>query len=224
MFAMRALLLLLSLLILLPGHAQSAALPRLETQLDQVVITAPLPGEALQGDISISGNTAIEGFSASEISFGYAGDPSETWFLIQYSTLPVSDGLLANWDTSTITDGDYTLRLVLSLLDGTQVTLLVPGLRVRNYTPVETDTPTPLPPSATPGPGTPLPPSATPSSTPIPSATALPATPTPLPTNPAIISERDVLSTALQGAVIGAGSLLLLGAMVGIRQWLRNRK
>jgi len=52
----------------------------------------------------------------------------------------------------------------------------------------------------------------------------VPPTQTPLPTNPAIISERDVLSTAVQGAGIGVGALLLLGAFVGIRQWLRNRK
>lgn len=224
MFAMRALLLLLSLLIPLPGRILAEASPRHHPQLDLVVITAPLPGAAVQGDIVISGNTAIEGFLASEISFGYAGDPTDTWFLIQYSILPVSNGLLAHWDTSTITDGDYTLRLVLTRTDGSPVTLLVPGLRVRNYSPVETDTPTPLPPSATPGPGTPLPPSATPTITPIPSATTLPPTQTPLPTNPAIISERDVLTTAAQGAGIGVSLLALLGAIAGIRQWLRSRK
>ena len=224
MFAMRALLLLFSLLIALPGHALAEVSPRQEVQLDQVVITAPLPGAAVQGDLIINGNTAIEGFVSSEISFGYAGDPTETWFLIQTSTLPVSNGLLAHWDTSTITDGDYTLRLVLTLSDGAQVTLIVSGLRVRNYTPIETDTPTPLPPSATPGRGTPLPPSATPSSTLIPSATAVPPTVTPLPTNPAIISEKDVLNTALEGAGIGIGVLLVLGAIVGLRQWLRKRK
>lgn len=221
---MRALLLLFSLMFALPGHALAEVAPRLETQLDQVVITAPLPGAAVQGDIMINGNTAIEGFVSSEISFGYAGDLTETWFLIQTSTLPVSNGLLAHWDSSTITDGDYTLRLVLTLSDGAQVTLIVPGLRVRNYTPIETDTPTPLPPSATAGPGTPLPPSATPSSTPIPSATPVPPTLTPLPTNPAIISEKNVLSTVIKGAGIGSGTLLVLGAIVGIRQWLRNRK
>ena len=224
MFAMRALLVLLNLLIMLPGYALAEVLPRQEAQLDQVVITAPLPGAAVQGDIMINGNTAIEGFVSSEISFGYAGDPTETWFLIQTSTLPVSNGLLAHWDTSTISDGDYTLRLVLAISDGAQITLLVPGLRVRNYTPVETDTPTPLPPSATPGPGTPLPPSATPSNTPIPSVTVVPPTATLLPTNPAIISEKDVLNTALEGAGIGVGALLVLGATVGIRQWLRKRK
>jgi hypothetical protein len=221
---MRALILLLSLLFPLQVYDLASVSPQQAAQLDQVVITAPLPGQALQGDIMISGNTALEGFAASEISFGYTGDSTGTWFLIQYSTLPVADGLLTHWDTTTITDGNYTLRLMLYISDGSQITLIVPGLRVRNYTPVETDTPTPLPPSPTSGPGTPLPPSPTPSVTPIPSATPLPATPTPLPTNPAIISQVDVLTTIGEGAGIGIGILALLGAIVGIRQWLRSRK
>ncbi len=69
-----------------------------------------------------------------------------------------------------------------------QITLIVPGLRVRNYTPIETDTPTPLPPSATSGPGTAAAAQPYPEHDPHPSATPLPPTPTPLPTNPAIIS------------------------------------
>jgi hypothetical protein len=189
-----------------------------------VVITYPLPGQALQGDILITGTTQVEGFAAYEISFGYTQDPTGTWFQLQYATQPVDNGLLGHWDTSTITDDDYALRLVLYLIDGSQMTLIIPGLRVRNYSPIETDTPTPLPPSATPLPGTPLPPSTTPTSTPIPSGTPVPPTPTPLPTNPAIVSQADVLTTIGTGVGIGAGILLLFGAFLGIRQWLRNRK
>jgi len=221
---MRVLYLFLSLLLSLRTPSVAASPPRQAPQLDQVVISAPLPGQALQGDIIITGNTAIDGFLASEISFGYSGDTTDTWFSIHYSTVPVENDLLTHWDTTTITDGDYTLRLVIDTVDGSQITLLVPGLRVRNYTPIETDTPTPLPPSATSGPGTPLPPSATPSMTPIPSATQPPPTPTPLPTNPAIISEKDVSFTIIEGAGVGIGLLSLFGILVGVRQWLHKRK
>lgn len=221
---MRTIILLLSVLIALPGLDPANISAQQAPQLGQVVISAPLPGQALQGDIVISGNTSIDGFAASEISFGYSGDPTDTWFSIQYSTIPVDNALLAHWDTTTITDGDYTLRLVIDTVDGEQITLIVPGLRVRNYTPIETDTPTPLPPSATPGPGTPVPPSATPSETPVPSATPLPPTPTPLPTNPAIISEKDVRMTVFTGAGVGIGLLSLFGILVGIRQWLHKHK
>jgi len=220
---MRVIHLLLSLMLSLLTPNVTDTNPRRAFQLDQVVITAPLPGQALQGDIVITGNTSVEGFLASEISFGYSGDPTDTWFSIHYSTVSVENDLLTHWDTTTITDGDYTLRLVIDMADGSQITLIVPGLRVRNYTPVETDTPTPLPPSATTGPGTPVPPSATPSMTPIPSATPPPPTPTPLPTNPAIISEKDIVITALEGAGMGIGLLTLFGILVGIRQWLHKR-
>ena len=221
---MRAILLLLSLLLSMPVLSQAATPTATATQPSPVVITYPLPGQPLQGDILITGNTQVEGFAAYEISFGYAQDPTSTWFQLQYATQPVDNGVLAHWDTSTITDGDYALRLVLFVIDGSQTTLFIPGLRVRNYSPIETDTPTPLPPSATPQPGTPLPPSATPTSTPIPPATPVPPTPTPLPTNPAIVSRADVLTTVGTGVGIGAGILLLFGAFLGTRQWLRSRK
>ena len=221
---MRATHLLLSFMLSLLTPDVAAIPPRQAPQLDQVVITAPMPGQALQGDIVINGNTSIGGFIASEISFGYTGDTTDTWFTIQYSTVPVENDMLTHWDTTTITDGDYTLRLVIDTTDGSQITLIVPGLRVRNYTPIETDTPTPLPPSATAGPRTPVPPSATPSMTPIPSTTPPPPTPTPLPSNPAIISEMDVVVTVLEGAGIGIGLLSLFGILVGIRQWQHKHK
>ena len=221
---MRTILLFLSILFSMPVLNQTANPTTQATQPIPVTITYPLPGQALQGDILITGTTLVEGFAACEISFGYAQDTSNTWFQLQYATQPVDNNVLAHWDTTTITDGDYILRLVLFMSDGSQMTQTIPALRVRNYSPIETDTPTPLPPSATPAPGTPLPPSATPTNTPIPSATPVPPTPTPLPTNPASISKSDILATIGSGAGVGAGMLLLFGAIVGIRQWRRNRK
>jgi hypothetical protein len=224
MFAMRAIACLLIISVLSLSHQGPADIPLPQaTQPDLVVINTPLPGQALQGDILITGNTSVTGFVACEISFGYTGDPTVTWFLIQRSTLPVENGLLTHWDTTTITDGDYTLQVVVYYEDGSLVTLTVPGLRVRNYSPVETDTPTPLPPSATPGPGSPVPPTATLAPTIIPSATPLPPTPTPLPTNPASISRDDITWTVGTGVGIGVGFFVLLGAYLGIRKMLHNR-
>jgi hypothetical protein len=221
---MRAILLILSLLLPVPALAQTATPTATATEPAPAVISYPLPGQALQGDILITGTTRAEGFAAYEISFGYDPDPTGTWFKIEVSTQPVDNGVLAHWDTTTITDGDYALRMLTTLTDGSQIILYVPGLRVRNYSAIETDTPTPVPPTDTPPPGTPLPPSTTPTSTPIPSATPIPPTPTPLPTNPAIISQADVLSTIGTGAGIGVGLLVVTGAIIGGRQWLRRRK
>jgi hypothetical protein len=80
-----------------------------------------------------------------EVSFAYGSDAGRTWFLIQESQQPVSGGALATWDTTTLTDGDYDLRLLVSLKDGTQQQVVVKGLRVRNYTPVEASSPTVTP-------------------------------------------------------------------------------
>ena len=63
------------------------------------------------------------------------------WFLIQYSYEPVENGTLAVWDTSTIADGNYHLRIKVLLTDGRTRETIVSQLRVRNYTAVETSTP-----------------------------------------------------------------------------------
>ncbi|HNT56026.1 MAG TPA: hypothetical protein PKG95_15020, partial [Anaerolineaceae bacterium] len=42
------------------------------------IITAPLPGAALQGLVSVTGTTALDGFSSAEVSYGYEGDQTGT--------------------------------------------------------------------------------------------------------------------------------------------------
>ena len=60
-----------------------------------------------------------------------------TWFLIAQGSQPVENGLLASWDTSLITDGDYRLRAD-QVVGWIVERLLLPNIRVRNYTVVET--------------------------------------------------------------------------------------
>ena len=169
-----------------------------------ISISFPVPGQALQGDVTIAGYSATEGFVSSELAFAYKGDPTDTWFLIVEATEPVAGGTLAQWDTSTITDGDYSLRLRVMLQNGNHLEAVVPGLRVRNYTPVETDTPTPVTPTATRLPG----------ETPIPSTTptiAVRFTATPLPTNPAEVSGSDIVMSVGKGALAILGLFALMG-------------
>jgi len=54
---------------------------------------------------------------------------------------PAPDSVLATWDTSFISDGDYKLRLRVTLQDGSFQDVIVTDLHIRNYTP---DTPTPV--------------------------------------------------------------------------------
>ncbi|HNT24809.1 MAG TPA: hypothetical protein PKM21_10625 [Anaerolineales bacterium] len=229
---MRANWLLLSLIFLLALPRPTAARPLervlpqvtvapVSTTSTQISISAPLGGQVLQGKVPIMGYTAAGSLQSSELSFAYTNDPTDTWFLIQYSTLPVSNGLLAEWDTTTITDGNYTLRLVATFREGNQQTVTIPGLRVRNYTPIETDTPLPSMPTATPVPGQPTPEPPTPTPTPVPTRAVL--APTALPANPAEISTLTLAQTVGIGALVGLGLLLLLGLYLAFSRWSRNR-
>lgn len=181
-----------------------------------VGILSPLPGQAVQGQFPIIVNTNIDGFQSAELSFGYYEDPTQTWFLITQSIEPISNSKMAEWDTSTITDGNYTLRLVVSLQDGSQITTAVTGIRVRNYSPIETDTPTPSP---TPAPGqTPLP-----TITPTPTISPIPPTLTPLATNPVQISTQDMTNNFWLGVVIAFIIFFVIGLYGVIRKALRKR-
>ena len=182
-------------------------------------IRSPLPGQALQGTVPISGTTAITGFQSAEIDFAYSDNPLDTWFLITQSQTPVDNGELAQWDTTTITDGVYSLRLTVTLSDGSQQTATINGLRVRNYTPIETDTPTPVTPTATPVPGD----TVVPTITPTPTTTPIPPTATPLPPNPAQLSTTDILGSAGRGALAILGFFVLIGFYRSIRSISRRK-
>lgn len=105
-------------------------------------ITFPHEGDALQGLVTIVGSNQMVGFVSSEISFAYSGSSTGTWFLIAKSDQIVQNGNLGEWDTSLISDGNYDLRLRTFLNDGTYYDNEITGLRIRNYTSVETPLPT----------------------------------------------------------------------------------
>jgi hypothetical protein len=69
-------------------------------------------------------------------------DPTETWFLIKQNNIPVNDDVLGEWDTSVLTDGNYILRLTVNRIDHPPTVIFVEDIRVRNYSPLETETPT----------------------------------------------------------------------------------
>ena len=178
-------------------------------------ISAPASGDVLQGLVNVTGTSAADGFFASELSFAYASDPTSTWFLIYSTDQPVTDGLLAAWDTNLVTDGDYTLRLRVTLQDGTILETLVTGLRVRNRTPTETAT---LAPTFTPGPAdTPVPSPLPPTPMPAPTATHYP-TPTPLPPNPAAVTPTEIYSFLGRGVLVALFSFLLVGLFLRLRR------
>ncbi len=112
---------------------------------DQPRLSSPQSGSAVQGSVNISGTTTQAGFQYAEISFSYAGAQAGSWFLVQQIQQPVNNALLAVWDTTTIADGSYHLRLQVFLSGGKVEEVVASGLRVRNYTAIETSTPTAVP-------------------------------------------------------------------------------
>ncbi len=177
---------------------QTPAAPRIDT---------PLPGQAVQGVVSVSGATAMEGFASAQVEFRYEADPTQTWFLIQ-DQIPAAEGaVLASWDTTTISDGIYRLRLKVTKTDGREATFEVAGLRVRNYSIIETSTP------AVEVDGSPAP-----ADTPTATAVVVNQTPTPQPPNPASVTEVDLRTSAIYGLAVVSGIFLLFAIYLGVRR------
>ena len=168
-----------------------------------VTIQSPTAGQALQGNTPILGDLTAVDFSSAELLFSYADNSTGTWFLIQIISQMPEGGTLAQWDTTTISDGVYTLRLVVKLADGSEVEQIVSGLRVRNYTPIETETPTPSTPTIAPViVGTP---------TVTPSVTPPPPTATQFPQNPAQLTVQQYGESFGKGALAVFGFFALMG-------------
>jgi hypothetical protein len=185
-----------------------------------VEITKPIQGTPLQGIVAVEGSTLIDGFVSWELNFGYAGDTTGTWFLIAEGEEQITNGELTQWDTTTITDGDYNLRLTVYLQGGRREHLMVNNLRVRNYSSIETATPTPTL-TSTPYTETPRP-SQTPTNTVVPSETPLPDTPTPLPTNPVTITQGNINNSLIRGAAGALAAFTLVGLYLSVKRMIRK--
>ena len=185
-----------------------------------VEITAPSSNSPIQGTVAIEGSTLIEDFISWEITFGYASDSTGTWFLITEGDEQVSSGELTQWDTTTITDADYNLRLTVFIDGGRREHFVINNLRVRNYSPIETITPIPTL-TSTPYTETPRP-SLTPTSTTQPTETTIPNTPTPLPTNPVTITQSDINNSLIRGTAGALAAFVLIGLYLSIKRMIRK--
>ena len=200
------------LFVMIPGRASA--------QAAGPTISAPASGAILRGLVDIIGTSAVDGFFSAELSFAYASDPAQTWFLITNLNVPTSDGLLAQWDTNLVTDGNYDLRLRVTLQDGTTLETFVSGLRIRNLTPTETVTPSPtftLTPTLTPEyDETPVPTHALTFPAP-PTATRKPS-PTPLPPNPASVTQPEITSSLTRGLIVAFLAFVVIGLFLRLRR------
>ena len=189
-------------------------------------IVSPQAGESLFGLVSIIGTASNPNMQRYTLEFDLQDTETEQWFPIAGPiTQQVANGVLGQWNTTTVPDGRYQIRLRIVLRDGTVIDSVVQNLRVSNRQP------TPLPtvqPSATPLQPT-LPPSPGPSPTPIiqqPPTNTPRALPTAIPVaaQPASPSDSvpgvavlfDSLQTAFCNGVYVALGIFLLVALYSL--------
>jgi hypothetical protein len=180
-------------------------------------ITSPTAGDAIRGIVPVRGTNEVDGFQSWELTFSYTRDTTGTWFFISEGDETITDGTLSEWDTTTLTDGSYNLRLTVFLEGGRRTHFITPDLRVRNYTPIETSTPIPTL-TSTPFTVTPKP-SLTPTITQSPTETL---TLTPLPTNPIEITNGNVSNSLMRGAAGALAAFLIIGLYTTLRKVFRK--
>ncbi len=191
--------------------AQKATPTETATAVPTAAILSPLAGQAVQGSVPVIVFSDIQGFQSAELSFGYTKDQTGTWFLIAQNAQPLANGEMGTWETNLITDGDYNLRLEVALQDGSKIDTAVTGVRVRNYSLVETSTPTPVTPTATLAPG----------ERPTATATLKPtitATATLLPTNQAEMTGGQITGSLTKGALGAIILFVILGLYILIKR------
>lgn len=173
----------------------------------QPEVTSPRPGDVLQGVVEIQGTISGEDVKGYDVAFAYADDTADAWFLIASGEEQVDKGVIATWDTATIADDTYRLRVQVFYREGDPDTVIINNLRIRNYSPAETRTPEPT-----------LEELAAPALT----GTPIPAIQTvvPLAQNPMEISQARFVKSILTGAGI-AGVILLLA---GLRALVRKKQ
>ncbi len=121
-------------------------------------ISYPPETEVVRAVIEIRGTAAHSQFWKYELAAAPYG--TQNWFNITVSETPVTNGVLGAWNTATVQDGTYTLRLRVVKRDGnydeytTQRVLVGNALPsptpTADVSPTATITPTSEPPTATP--------------------------------------------------------------------------
>ena len=118
-----------------PDGAVPAETPEVQSGMsgcvpEQIILTSPGPGEEISGTITLTGTADVPNFGFYKYEIAPQGTTS--WTTISAGAKPVKDDELGKWDTTSITNGDYFLQLV--ILDNIGQTLepCVIAVRVTN--------------------------------------------------------------------------------------------
>lgn len=176
-------------------------------------ILTPVEGQVVSGTVEVKGSLPEDDFLYAELSYAFSDGQSSNWFLIKRIDQVVHDELLSYWDTTTITDGVYRLRLSVHQKNNLVHEVILEDIRVGNYTHYETDTPAaPLTVDET----------QTSTETVITPTLAQSPLPTTLPENPGSIDQADFKFSLVSGLVLAVLVLGALGVYVYFRQAARK--
>jgi hypothetical protein len=86
----------------------------------QVNLTSPLNGDRVQGSVTVKGSASTTNFGFFTLQIAHPGDP--IWLPILVGQQAIKNDILGTWETSTLTPGEYMLRLVVTDNIGTELT------------------------------------------------------------------------------------------------------
>ena len=95
---------------------------------EQLIITSPEPGQEVSGSVTLVGTVDIPNFGFYKYEVSPQG--TETWATISAGREIVQNGDVGFWDTSTLTPGDYQLRLLVTDSQGQSYPPCVISVRV----------------------------------------------------------------------------------------------
>lgn len=108
-----------------PGEGTEQAAPTEDVPGCEILgqtITSPAPNDSVSGQVSVEGTVNILSFQL--YKFELMGDATGgQWVVVgTYFNLVPNGGLLGVWDATSLSPGQYTLRLVVHRQDGTRLT------------------------------------------------------------------------------------------------------
>ena len=97
---------------------------------NEKMLTSPSPGEEISGTVSLMGSASISNFGF--YKYEYAPVGTDNWVTISAGAEMKVDDELGKWDTTTLTNGDYFLQLVIIDNVGNTIEPCVIAVRVIN--------------------------------------------------------------------------------------------
>ena len=97
---------------------------------DQIMITSPQPGAIVNGSIEIIGTANVPNFGFYKYEIAPIG--TQDWATLSADRNPKQNVSLGTWNTASLTNGEYFLRLVITDNEGGSLEPCVIAVRVAN--------------------------------------------------------------------------------------------